>query len=235
MQEFFAHEREWKGRSLAIFSCAEHDFFRAYPLAVPVLSQVRVGDQPYLKPLANLLDLYGGYGVVLVDKQGARLFLFHLGELMEQGEIQGETVRRIKRGGASSLPGRRGGNAGLTHYTDEVTDRNIKGAVEFAAHFFEQNRVRRILIGGTDDNVARFRHHLPKAWQSLIVGSFPMEMTAKAAEVLVRAMEVGTQAEADRETRHVQTILTNAAKASVALSGWMERWMPSTPGVCRCW
>ncbi len=212
--EYFERAREWKGRSVAIFSCAGRGFFRAYSLAVPVSSQVRVGDHPYFKPLADLLDAYGGYGVVLVDKQGARLFLFHLGELVEQEGFLGENIRHSKSGGASSVPGRRGGVAGQTRYADEVTDRNSKAMVEAAVHFFEQNRVRRILIGGTEENTARFRHHLPKAWQSLVIGTFPIEMNARAAEVLARAMEIGHRAETARETRLVSSIMTRAAKGS---------------------
>ncbi len=223
--EYFEHAREWKGRGMAIFSCHARDFFRAYPLGVPVRSQARVGDHPYVKPLADLLDAYGGYGVVLVDKQKTRLFLFHLGELIEEDGLVGEDVRRTKRGGASSVPGRRGGTAGQTRYNEEVTDRNVKGSVEFAVHFFEQNRVRRLLIGGTEDNVARFRRALPKAWQSLVVGSFPVGMTANATEVLARAMEIGRKAEAVRETRLVQAVLTNAAKGAagvVRLDGTLD-------------
>jgi len=212
--EYFEHARTWKGRSLAIFSCVGRVFLRAFPLAVPVASLARVGDHPYVKPLADLLDAYGGYGVALVDKLGARLFLFHLGELIEQEGVLGEDVRRTKRGGASSVPGRRGGSAGQTRYVDEIADRNVKSTVEFAVHFFEQNHVRRILIGGTDENAARFRQHLPKVWQSLVVGAFPMDMTAKPDQVLARAMEIGRLAEARRESRLVEVLLTSAAKGS---------------------
>ena len=103
--EYFEHAREWKGRSVAIFSCSARDFFRAYPLAVPVRSQARVGDHPYVKPLADVLDAYGGYGVVLVDKQGARLFLFHLGELIEQEASSGKTSVTPSAAGLPALPG----------------------------------------------------------------------------------------------------------------------------------
>lgn len=212
--DYFEHAREWKGRSVAIFSSAARDFFRAFPLAVSMRSQVRVGNHPYVKPLADLLDAFGGYGVVLVDQQGARLFLFHLGELIEQEGILGEAVRHTKRGGASSVHGQRGGTAGQTRYAETVVERNIKDALEFALHFFEQNRVRRILIGGTDDNVAKFRAHLPKAWQSLVVGTFPMGMTANHTEVLARTMEIGQQAERRREARLVDAIITSAAKGA---------------------
>jgi peptide subunit release factor 1 (eRF1) len=95
-----------------------------------------------------------------------------------------------------------------------VIDRNIKDAVEFAVRFFEENRVRRVLIGGTDDNVAQFRAHLPKAWQSLVVGTFPMSMTANHTEVLARAREIGQQAERRREARLVDEAITKAAKGA---------------------
>jgi peptide chain release factor subunit 1 len=209
---FFEHEHDWSGRSVAVFSCAPDQFLRAYTLAVPVSSRVRVGSQPHVKPLVDLLDSYGGYGVALVDKQGARLFYFHLGELREQEGVLGETVRHTKRGGGSQATGRRGGVAGTTGYEDEVTDRNAKEAVDFATHFFAENNVRRVLIGGTDDNVALFRSQLPKAWQSLVVGTFPISMTASQGEVLDKAMEIGLEAERRKEERQIEMVVTNAAK-----------------------
>jgi peptide subunit release factor 1 (eRF1) len=212
VERFIEHEFDWSGRSVAIFSCMADDFFHAYTLAVPVRSRVRVSDRPHVKPLADLLDFYGGYGVALVDKQGARLFYFHLGELREQDGVLGETVRRTKRGGGSQAQGRRGGTAGQTNYVEEVAERNIKDAVDFAAHFFNEYNVRRVLLGGTEDNVALFRAHLPKAWQSLVVGTFPISMTASHSEVLERAMQIGEKAERRREARLVDTAITGAAK-----------------------
>jgi peptide chain release factor subunit 1 len=209
---YFDHEHDWSGRSVAVFSCVPEDFFRVFPLAVPIRSRVRVSDRPHVKPLADLLDSYGGYGVALVDKQGARLFYFHLGQLREQEGMVGKSVRRTKRGGGSQAAGRRGGTAGQTDYAEEVADRNIKEAVDFATRFFTENKVRRILIGGTEDNVALFRSQLPKAWQSLVVGSFPIGMTASKDEVLERTMEIGAEAEERREAQLAKAVVTSAAK-----------------------
>jgi peptide subunit release factor 1 (eRF1) len=212
IERFFDHEYDWSGRSVAVFSCVPEGFFRAYPLAVPVRSRVRISDRPHVKPLADLLDSYGGYGVALVDKQGARLFYFHLGELREQEGLLGETVRHAKRGGGSQAPGRRGGTAGQTNYVEEVTERNLKDAADFASRFFAENNVRRVLIGGTEDNVSFFLTQLPKAWRSLIVGTFPMAMTASHNEVMDRAMEIGREAEHRREAKLIDAVVTNAAK-----------------------
>ncbi len=212
VERYFDHGYERSGRSIAIFSCAARGFFRAYPLAVAIPNQVYMSDRPAVKPLADVLDAFGGYGVVLVDKQGARLFFFHLGELREQEGVLGETVKRTKQGGASAVPGRRGGVAGQTRYADEVVERNMKESVDFATHFFDDNHVRRVLIGGTEDNIAHFRSQLPKAWQSLVVGDFAMSMTASHSEVLAKAMQVGLEAEQKREARLVEAAITAAAK-----------------------
>ena len=212
--KYFELEREWTGRSVAMFSCAAQKYFMAFPIAVPVRSRVFVGNQPYVKPLADLLDAYGGYGVAVVDKQGARLFQFHLGELKEQDGILGEEVRHTKRGGASSIFGHLGGIGGKARHSEEMIERNLKDAAAFAARFFEENHIRRILIGGTDENVNQFKGHLPKTLQSLVVGTFPISMTAKPVDVQRKALEIGQQAERRREMRLVEKMITSAAKGA---------------------
>jgi peptide subunit release factor 1 (eRF1) len=219
VENYFGREFDWSGKSVAVFSCAPRGFFRAYTLAVPVRSRVRQGNQPYVKPLADLLDFYGGYGVVLIDKQGARLFSFHLGALREQEGTMGEAVRHTKRGGASTFPGRRGGIAGQTNYAEEVAERNMREAVTFSTRFFSENNIRRILIGGTDENTAMFRGMLPKSWQSLVVGTFPMSMTASAEEVLAKAMEIGKRAEARQEEAMLEKLITAASKGRGGVMG----------------
>ena len=219
IERYFQREYDWTGKGVALFSCAPQGFFRTYPLAVPVADLVHVSDRPSIRVLADLLDSYGGYGVVVVDKQGARVFSFHLGELREQEGVLGNPVKRTKHGGASTVTGGRGGSAGLTRHQEEVVDRNMKEAVGFAVDFFESNHVRRILIGGTDDNVAQFRSFLPKAWQSLVVGTFPMNMGVGHVEVLDKAMQIGQAAELKREEKIIEELFTLAAKGDDAVIG----------------
>lgn len=220
--QYIERNHDWSGKSVVVFSCAADNFFRSFSLALPVRSRLRVGDRPHLKPLADLLDSYGGYGVVLVDKQGARYFHFHLGELQEQEGLFGESIRHTKRGGGSQAAGRRGGTAGQTGYLDEITERNMRDAVGFATHFFAEKLIRRIVIGGTEDNVALFRSMLPKAWQSLVVGSFPISMVASEHEVFQKAMEIGAEAERHRESQLVKQVVTSSAKGKGGVVGLQE-------------
>jgi hypothetical protein len=219
VEDFFQRSYDWSGKGVAVFSSAPQSFFRTYTLPLTMPDLVHVSDRPSVRVLADLLDSYGGYGVVLVDKQGARVFSCHLGILQEQEGVVGEAVKRVKHGGASTKPGSRGGIAGMTRKVDELVERNMKDSVEFAVDFFEQMHVRRILIGGTDDNIAQFRSLLPKAWQSLVVGSFGMNMAASSAEVYEKTMQIGQEAERQRENRLIEEMITQAAKQSEAVAG----------------
>jgi peptide chain release factor subunit 1 len=219
IRRFIEHEYDWSGRGLAIFSCAPQNFFRQFSLSIPVRNRARLLNRPYVKPLADVLNNYGHYGVALVDRQGARLFYFHMGELMEQEGTVGESVRHTKRGGGSQAPGRRGGTAGLTRYSEEVAERNLKEAAKFASRFFQENHVRRILVGGTEASVAYFLSQLPKSWQSLVMGTFPIEMTAGHTQVLEKALEVAENAEQEKQSRLVNAVITAAAKGREGIIG----------------
>ena len=89
----------------------------------------------------------------------------------------------------------------------------MKEIAAFAVKFFEDKHIRRILIGGTDENVSLFKNQLPKTWQSLIIGTFAMSMTATHAEVLAKAMQIGREAEAAHDMKMVRTVLSQAEKA----------------------
>lgn len=219
VEHYINQQYDWHGRGVAIFSCAPEGFFKAFSLALPVRDFIYVENQPLIHPLAALMDNYGGYGVALVDKQGARLFYFHLGELREQEGVLGEEVKQVKRGGASAVPGRRGGTAGQSRYVDEVVERNMKETADFAIHFFEENHVRRVVIGGTEDNISQFRSQLPKAWQSLVVGTLSIPMTASHSEVLEKAIMIGLEAEQKHESRLVESIIASASRGNGGVTG----------------
>ena len=133
----------------------------------------------------------------------------------------GEAIKRPKTGGASSMTGRRGGGSD-SRGIDETVERNMREIVDYSVKFLEENKVRRLLLSGTDDNVAQFRSMLPKAWQSLIVGTFPINMTSTNAEVFEKAMGIGRKAEIEREHKLIQTIITAAAKGQGAVVGLEE-------------
>ncbi|MGD2057105.1 MAG: hypothetical protein PVF85_00705 [Anaerolineales bacterium] len=212
IHNYLEHHYDGSGQGLVLFSCQADDFFHAISLPIPVRNRARLLPKPYVKPLAALLDHFGHYGVAIVDKQGLRAFHFHLGEISEQEEIKGENVRHTKSGGGSQAAGRRGGTAGQTRYTEELVERNLRESADFAAKFFDQNKIRRILIGGSEPITQRFIELLPKRWQSIVLGTFTIDMTAGHAQLLETVMRVAEDVKEREEQELIKSVLTAAAK-----------------------
>lgn len=214
----------WDKPGLAVFSCAEQDFFRAFPSAVSYRNRIRISNKPHVKPLAHFLDHYAHYGVIVVDRIGARFFEYHLGELQNAAGFMGEDVRKLKHGGGStrgggvsSATGQRGDQGG--RHEEEVALRNLRDSATEAQRFFAKKPIRRLFLGGTAENVAQYRELLSKRLQSCLAGSFAIDMNAGEHEVRQRSLELLQEANAEREKRLVEQMVTLAAKGSTAVLG----------------
>lgn len=223
IERYLDHSYDWTKPGLALFSSAEKEFFQAHPVAVAFRNRLRVGPKAYVKPLAHLLDHYASYGVILIDRVGARFFEYHLGELQAKEGTMGEDVRKVKKGSSSSTMGVRGGGSrgvdGGSRHEEEVVQRNMRDAADAAATFFAKRPIRRLFVGGTAENVAQFRELLPKSLQSRIAGTFAIDMNAPEHEVRDLALDLLTEANEERENRLVQQMITTHAKGGSAAVG----------------
>lgn len=218
IEQHFDLVHDWGKPGVAIFSCAPEDFFRAYEVAVPFRNRIRVGNKPYVKPLLHFTKYYANYGVILVDRVGARFFEFHLGELQDSNGTVGEDVRKLKHGMGSSATGMRGGSGGA-RAEDEQAQRNMREAAEEASRFFSGKDVRRLFLGGTSENVAAFRELLPKQLQSCIAGTFAIDMDAGKEEVKQRSLAILHQLNAQREQQLVDRMASESARGGMAVTG----------------
>jgi len=223
IQRYFEHEYDWSGRGAVVFSCAAADFWRAYSLAVPVSSGVTVARRPYLSPLATLMDAYGRYAIAMVDRQGARLLLFELGELVREERFEGEEVRRLKKGrGSSGGPGRRGGAPISSRREEETAMRNLRGAVKATRRFCRRYKPQRLILAGAEPTVAQFRDLLPKALQERVIGTMGIGPGATEPEIRERSLEVLRRVEEERKAAVVEAVFTAAAKGREGVVGLDE-------------
>ena len=217
---FFDFEYDWQGKGIAVFSCQAAGFWRSYPLAVPVHNCAYVSHRPYIKPLTDVLDAYGRYGVILVDSEGARMFLFYLGELVETAGLLGEEVRRTKHGGASGVAGMRGGMPARTARRGEaVVQRNLKEIAEATDAFCTSNGCTRLLLGGTEANVSQFFDALPQAVQDKVIGTCTIDSDAPVGEIQARSMDMIEQVAQKREVELVDEMIAGWKRGSGAVVG----------------
>lgn len=218
IERYLDHAYDWSKPGLAIFSAAHNDFFRAYSVAVPFRNRVRIGYKPYVKPLAHFLDYYAHYGVILVDRLGARFLEYHLGELQAVEGFMGEDVRKLKKGSGSSAVGMRGGQGGGRH-EEEVVQRNLRDAADAAAAFFNNRPIRRLFLGGATDTTSQFRDLLPKQIQTCIADTFNMDMNVGEHEIRQRTLQLLRESNTEREKKLVDELITLSAKGDHAIIG----------------
>jgi len=221
VEEFVNMEYDWSARGLVIFSDQDAGFFETFQFNLDFPDKVHVGSHPLLRPMVRIADIFAGWSVVLVDKQGARIFSFDLGELNEMNSVTGEEVKQAKRGGGNAMHGRMGGSD-ISGKVENIIEQNIREVIDHATNFFSQNHIRRIMIGGTDDNVTRFKEGLPKSWQSLVVNDFPMSMNAGDTEVLEQATAEALVTHKKIIQSLIDQAITQAAKGSNGVTGLID-------------
>ena len=116
----------------------------------------------------------------------------------------------------------RGSSSDASDKVESTIERNIKTIIESAIEFFKHNSIRRILIGGSEENIARFKQELPKAWQSLVVGEFPIGMSAGHLEVLEQASQMVLDLNEKVNQALVKQSITLAAKGSNGAVGLID-------------
>jgi peptide chain release factor subunit 1 len=204
-------EYDWQGRGLVCFSCAAEDLWHAFPLMIPVADTIFAGRRAYVRPLSDLMDTYARYGVVLVEREGAHLFLFHMGSLENVSGIAGEDVKRHKQGGWSA--------ARYQRHEDEAAYRNLKDAAEMTAEIVRSGQCRHLILGGTDDNVSQFAALLPKDVHQLVTGTINVDVNANPTDVKEKSLAMIHEADTARKAELVEELITTAAKGGPATLG----------------
>jgi hypothetical protein len=213
VERYFEHEYDWSGRGVAVFSCTGERFWRAYSLAMPVVSRAAVARKPYVSPLAALVETYGSTLLASVDRQGVRLMLYEMGELQMTDGYLGEEVRKLKKGrGSSGGPGRRGGAPISSRHEEGIAQRNIREAAKALQQFWRKHKPQRLIIAGIEPTLTQFRDSLPKSLRECVIGSFHADTSATEQEMRERSLEILRRVEKEREAALVDAVFTAAAK-----------------------
>ncbi|MBK8048925.1 MAG: hypothetical protein IPK16_18460 [Anaerolineales bacterium] len=203
-----------QGRSLILFSCAKKDFWWAFSFAVPVDDFAFVSFRPYVRQLAHLLDVYERCGVVQVDQEGARIYVFNMGNLEAVEGYLGEEVKQHRSGGWSA-PRYQRREEGLAR-------QNLQEAAEMAEEFYRNNGTRRLILAGTGKNVATFKDLLSNRLRSMIIGAIAADANASPNDLRDKALALAVKAEKRDADALADQILAAAQTGGNAVLGVTE-------------
>jgi peptide chain release factor subunit 1 len=214
MQSYLELGYNRQGRGLVMFSCAAKEFWWAKSYMVPIEDAVFLGRRPYVRQLASLMDTYERYGVIHVDQQGARLYIFNMGILEDVEGYLGEEVKQHKAGGWAA--------ARYQRHEAEIARHNLGDAAEMAEDYYRTSGTRRLLVAGTEKNVARFTDLLSHRLRSMVVGQIKAGANATPAELSDKALKVAREAAGEEAKATADAIVTIAHKGGNAVIGLAE-------------
>jgi len=196
VREYTEDETHPGARTLAIFA-DEDDLFEIYRLQVDVPESFRWGD-PYVAPLALVLDEYEPYGAAVLDAERLRYFVVSPLGGGEQ-EIKGNGFREIDVHPSESPP--RGGtdHDAASRRTEAHIHRFYKELGELIRDVTFQEGVQRLILAGPSERTAEFRRSLPNELQERVVAEEHVDLGSPEGELLDRLEAVRARAEHERE------------------------------------
>lgn len=199
-------------RGLALFACSARDLFEVVPLPVRVRSRVVVNDQPAVAQLEAIAEESRRYGVLLVDKQRSRMFVFELDELVEVTEELDELPRDYDTRGERE----RGDVAG---HVDALAAQHVRKAAALAFSVFQGQGFEHLCIGAPDDLIGDVDAALHPYLRERKVGrlNVPVRAGVDVIQKAVVALEEST--ERAREGALVKRLLDTVGSGGKAVTG----------------
>ncbi|HEU0014708.1 MAG TPA: VLRF1 family aeRF1-type release factor [Longimicrobium sp.] len=197
VQGWLDQEYQEANRGVVIYADADGRSLEGLQFPVPVSNRLVVADRPVIGPLAQVLESYDHYGVVLLDREHVRILDVYLGTLLDELEFRGDPLpppHDVQAGGYSQKRMQRRKLEEMKHF--------FKDFAEEVERYVARYQPDQLVLLGTDENVARFREFLPDPVAEKIVYTGPMGVDDAASEVMQR-LEPHLRAEQERQSREL--------------------------------
>ena len=184
-----------KTRGLAIFSAAGAGLWRVIPLPVPVRNQIAVNQSPQVRQLEAVLDEYHRFGLLLVDRQRTRLFVFELGQLVDKSEQLDQLPRHEDVGGVER-----------DHVRDHVAahaHQHVRRAAQLAFHVHQQQALDHLILCAPDDVRPDLERELHSYLRDRIAARLTLPTSARDDDIRQAALTVELQL---RRARHAALV-----------------------------
>jgi peptide chain release factor subunit 1 len=183
-------------RGLAIFSCAARNLWTVVSLPVPVHSRLHVGPAPAIAQLESVVEQLQPIGVLLVDKQHTRILVFDGGDLIDRTESVDELPRDYDERGHAE-------RGDVSAHVDELAHQHLRQAARAAFAVFQEHRVGRVTVGGTNEAVRELEEHLHPYLKDRLVERLGLGVGASVDEIRDAMLDIEARSERAEEAAAV--------------------------------
>lgn len=188
-------------RGLAMFSCASEGLWEVVELPVPVYNRLVVDPTPAVLQLEGVVQELERIGVLLVDRQHARIFVFDFGELIDHSELLGERTRDIDIRGLRDQ-----GFERERQHGEEMANQHLRHAADVTFELFREYGYERLTIGAPDDLLATVESTLHPYLRDRLAPPVAIGVGAGLDEVRRAAIDVLVGVERRKEAQIVERL-----------------------------
>lgn len=183
-------------KGLAIFSCTAHDLWEVIPLPVSVASRVVVNHFPAVGQLESVVQELDSFGVLLADRQRARVFVFRLGELVASSEVVDDLPRDYDERGERE-------RGDTQHHVEALANQHLRHAADAAWEMFQEHGFSRLSLGAPESIAKILEGLLHRYLKERVVGRMHVSVAASVDDIRTAAIEIEAECERKREAEQV--------------------------------
>jgi peptide chain release factor subunit 1 len=199
-------------RGLAFFACSASDLWEVIELPMPVRSQLVINHAPAVGQLESVVQEHEPIGVLLADKQRARLFVFEGGLLVERSELLDELPRDLDTRGE-----RERGTPDA--HVQELAHQHLRNAARAAFDLWQARGFHHLAIGAPDPIAKELEGNLHPYLRERLCGRIRIGVGASSAEVMKAAEVVEAEVERKKEAEVVARVREAAITGRRGVAG----------------
>jgi peptide subunit release factor 1 (eRF1) len=199
-------------RGLAMFACAAHDFWHVVSVAVPVHNQLVINHTPHVRQLEAVLHNNERFGILVVDRQRARAFVFEQGELVDHSEQFDELPRHDDDHGDWDRDHVRDHTAALAHA-------HVRRAAQVAFALHQQRPLDHLIVAAPPELVPELERDLHSYLRDRIAARVTLRASSSVNEIRRVAMAVDAEIERVKQAGLVNRWRDRVGSGNGAVAG----------------
>lgn len=214
VERWVAEEYEESNRGAALYVELGGGVIAAFQLPERMDNRIALADVPVVLPLIEAMEHEGRHVVALVDREHLRLLSVAFGRVLDEETLEPEPYpvpHDVQAGGHS--------HKNFQQRKAEETRHFLKEFAEALDRFVSRHRPRGVVLLGTDENVARFEEHLPKALAERVCHTGHAPAGGSNADVLERLGPVFEQQAREHLAETLQTLSDRVDQRHFAVGG----------------
>jgi hypothetical protein len=207
-----------KGKSLVIFSDSSNDLLWYRDLQVEFANEGRWSEKPWLRPLLEVVEDSDRFGVVLVDKQRARVLTVDASGMEQQAEVLSDVPNKHVTTGTDHIWSQTQMERDHTKHVHW----HVKRVVDELAAVIDRTKISQVVVGGPVEATSAFINELPKRLEQMVIGTISVPLDVNYERLVAELRAVQEETENEDEANLVDSMITAAMKGDRAVLGITE-------------